>query len=247
MYQIGIAELSLTPPDINGFWHIAKAASIAQAQNNALGGKAIAKYGQGRYAVYHGSSDGWEEFAAKAANEVAPPPVAELRKRIPTPCDLAVNAVNDAVKTDGLGDLSFGDYEFVLQKRDCSPENKQAADVVWKYILDKQKNGEIKIRLQSVKVMAATVDSLDVSLTDESQAANKADLHVVFEKPLARPPEVNSMIDVIGVLADYQPEPFMFTMEKGELPATGAPGPKPRARTRAKPSAVRAVGRKPAA
>jgi len=170
-----------------------------------------------------------------------PPPVADLKKRITTLCDVAVQAVGDAVKGNSLNELSFSDYEFVLQKRDCSPENKQAAEVVWKFIQEKQKNGEVRLRLKAVKVLAATAEMLDASLTDESQASNKADLHVVFLKPLVRPPDVGSMVDVIGILADYQPEPFMFTMRQGELPATDEPGPKPKPRVKTKPAAARAV------
>jgi hypothetical protein len=48
---------------------------------------------------------------------------------------------------------------------------------------------------------------------------------VVMEKPLTKPPAVGSSTDVIGLFASYTPSPFMFTMEKGELPAP--PKPKP--------------------
>ncbi len=246
VYQAGITELSETPPDVTGFWHIAKAAAIA-AQKNPAAFQSIMNYGRGQYSHYHGSSDGWDEFAATVANQLAPPALAELKKRITTLCDVAVQAVGDAVKGNSMSDLSFSDYEFVLQKRDCSPENKQAADTVWKFIQEKQKNGEIRLRLKAVKVLSATVDMLDASLTDESQASNKADLHVIFLKPLVRPPDVGSMVDVIGVLADYQPEPFMFTMRQGELPATDDPGTRPKPRVRTKPAAARAVRHSPAA
>lgn len=245
VYQAGIVELSETPSDVTGFWHIAKAAALAESQKNPGGAKAILSYGRTQYGRYHGNYDGWDEFAAAVAGQPSPPSVADLRKLITTPCDVAVQAVGDAVKESKLGDLSFSDYEFVLQKRDCSPENKQAAEVVWKFIQEKQKNGELRLRLQAVKVLSATADMLDASLTEESQASNKADLHVVFLKPLANPPDVGSMIDVIGVLADYQPEPFMFTMRQGELPVTDGSGTKPKPRAKTRPTAAREVRHSP--
>ena len=74
-----------------------------------------------------------------------------------------------------------------------------------------------------MKVISAGKDSLDVAITDDNQQANKADLHVVLEKPVLKPPAPNAMTDVVGVITSYTPSPFMFTMEKAELP--GAKGP----------------------
>ena len=243
VYQAGIVELSETPVDVTGFWHIARAAAIAQAQKNSAAAGAILNYGRGQYGRYHGNYDGWDEFVTSAGGQQSAPAVAELKKRITTPCDVAVQAVGDAVKGSTLGELSFSDYEFVLQKRDCSQENRQAAETVWKFIQERQKNGEIRLRLAAVKVQSASPDMLDGSLTEESQAS----LHVIFLRPLVTLPAVGSMIDVIGVLADYQPEPFMFTMRQGELPAADDPANKPKPRAKTKPSAAREVRRIPAA
>jgi hypothetical protein len=240
IYQIGIAELSMTPQDLTGYWHIARAQGLAQAQNNPVGAKSIGDYGKGQYKHYHGSAEGWDAFAAQAMAQSQPPAVTELARVItprPTPCDVAVQAVNDAVKTNGIKDLSFGDYEFVLGQRDCSPAGKQAAETIWKYIQEKQKNGEAKLKLVGVKVIAVTADTVDAALTEENQSAGKADLHVVLEKPLTKIPAVGSSTDVTGIITSYTPEPFMFTMEKAELPAAAKPvPPRPRPGTKAKPS-----------
>jgi hypothetical protein len=40
---------------------------------------------------------------------------------------------------------------------------------------------------------------------------------------------VGANVDIIGVISEYTPDPFMFTMTKGELPAA-----KPGAKTPAK-------------
>jgi hypothetical protein len=218
MFQLAYAELEMNPIDLNGFWYAVKAANLAQAANNAPGAKQILDYARAKYRRYHGDNDGWDAFVASVATQKAPPSAADLANAItkaPTPCELAVKAVKEYKPED----LSFADYEFVLQYRDCSPANKDAADKVWATIQEKQKNGEAKIRLNGVKVIAATRDTIDAALTDDNQQANKADLHVVMETPMLRPPAPGSMIDVIGVLTSYTPAPFRFTMEKAELPA----------------------------
>ena len=96
----------------------------------------------------------------------------------------------------------------------------EAADKVWRSIQDLQKGGAAKLKIP-VKVVSANQDSLDVAVTDENQQANppKADMHVVLDKPLLKPPAPNSITDVVGVITNYTPVPFMFTMEQGELPA----------------------------
>ncbi len=94
---------------------------------------------------------------------------------------------------------------------------------MWAVIQGKQKQGEARLRLNGVKVIAATKDSIDAALTDENQQANKADLHVVLEEPAVHPPAPGATIDIIGVLTGYTPSPFMFTMEKGELPVPPKP------------------------
>lgn len=226
VFQLAICELELNPIDINGFWHVVKAAKLAEAQNNAEGAKQIAAYGKAKYKKYHGTTDGWDAFAASVARQNAPPTATELAGLIPkapTSCEIAAKAV----KENKPEDLSFADYEFVLQQRDCSPANKDAADTVWAVIQSKQKNGEVKLRLTGVKVIASTKESIEAALTDDHQTNNTADMHIVMAQPMTKPPAVDSMVDVIGVLTSYVPSPFIFIMEKGELPAAKPAEAKP--------------------
>ncbi len=65
--------------------------------------------------------------------------------------------------------------------------------------------------------------TLDVALSDDNQNANKADMHVTMEKPMTKPPAPEQHTDIIGVISEYTPDPFMFTMTKGELPAAKSP------------------------
>jgi len=218
VFQLGIAALEMDPMDVNGFWYLAKAFNLAQG--NAAGQKSIQDYAKAKYKRYHGGEDGWDQIVSAAASQAVPPTgFAQSIKPKPTPVEIAVQAIRE----NDPATLSFSDYEFILSYRDASPANKEAAEKVWAVIQGKQKQGEARLRLNGVKVIAATKDSIDAALTDENQQANKADLHVVLEEPAVHPPAPGATIDIIGVLTGYTPSPFMFTMEKGELPVPPKP------------------------
>lgn len=225
-YQIAIALLESNPMDPLGFWYGAKALSIAQKQNPQAF-QAWSPYFLSRYKKYHGNTDDWNQRMATAATETAPPPnfVASI-PLAPTPCDLAAQAVQQ----NDPSQLSFSDYELVLSCRDKTPANKDAAEKVWAFIQSKEKNGEAKLKMPGVKVIAAPdASTLEVALSEDNQTANKADMRVTMDKPMTKPPAVGSSVDVIGVISEYTPDPFMFTMIKGEVP-----GAKPVAKTPAK-------------
>jgi tetratricopeptide (TPR) repeat protein len=221
-YQMAIALLESNPSNPLGFWYGAKALSIAQKQNPQAF-QAWSPYFLSRYKKYHGNTDDWNQRMATAATETAPPPnfVASI-PLAPTPCDLAAQAVQQ----NDPSQLSFSDYELVLSCRDKTPANKEAADKVWAFIQAKEKNGEAKLKMP-VKVIAVPDPStLDVAVSDDNQTANKADMRVAMEKPMTKPPAAGTNTDVIGVISEYTPDPFMFTMVKGELPAAKTPAKK---------------------
>jgi hypothetical protein len=235
VYQLGIAELESNPIDKAGFWHIAKAYHLAQG--NAAAQKSIGDYGKSKYRKYHGNNDGWDQFLAGVASEKAPGSEAAITPA-PSPQELACKAVQD----NDPATLSFSDWEYILQYRDAGPQcNKDAAEKVWQAIQGKQKDssgGEVKIKLPGVKVINAASDSIDVALTEENQQANKADLHVVMDKPMTKAPAVGATIDVVGTISSYTPSPFMFTMTAAEVPGAAAPKPPVRKPTPAhRPSA----------
>ena len=215
-YQLALAELSMTPIDLNGFWYGAKAISLASGNPDAA--NAIARDIKYRYKKYHGKSDDWDKFVATTSGQTAPPGnMAELIPPAPTPCDYAV----DAVKNSKPEAIPFVDKEFVLAHANCSPANKDAADKVWQAILSEQKaadGSEGKMKLPEVLVISATKDTVQAAITDESKEAKKADITVTLGKPLLHPPAAGSTIDIVGIMTKYTPEPFMFTMEQGVLP-----------------------------
>jgi tetratricopeptide (TPR) repeat protein len=215
-YQMAISLLQANPMNALGFWYGAKALGAAQ-KTNPQAYQQWSPYFLSKYKKYHGNTDDWNQRMAAAANQTAPPPdfVASI-PLAPTPCDLAAQAVQQ----NDPGTLSFSDYELVLSCRDKTPANKDAAEKVWTFIQTKEKNGEAKLRMNGVKVIAAPdPNTMEVAISEDNQAANKADMKVTMEKPMTKPPAVGSMTDVTGVISEYTPDPFLFTMTKGELPA----------------------------
>ncbi|HET8887517.1 MAG TPA: hypothetical protein VFQ41_01335 [Candidatus Angelobacter sp.] len=221
-YQMAIAMLESNPMNPLGFWYGAKALSIAQAQNPQAF-QAWSPYFLSRYKKYHGSTDDWNQRMA-AAQQTAPPPdfVASI-PLAPTPCDLAAQAVQQ----NDPGTLSFSDWELVLSCRDKKPANKDAAEKVWSAIQAKEKNGEARLKIPVKVIAAPDTSTLEVAVSEDNQAANKTDMKVTMEKPMTKPPAVGSTVDIIGVISEYTPDPFMFTMTKGELPAAKAPAKAP--------------------
>jgi hypothetical protein len=220
-YQLGVAELEMSPLDKDGFWYICRAAAIAAAQGNSAAQQQIEKYGAARYRKFHGSDAGWDKIMA--ATQTAGPPPADFAAGIsaaPTPAEIAVKAVQESDPAS----LSFSDWEYVLGFRDASPANKQAADKVWKTLRGKEDNGKTKLKIP-VLVLAATTDSIDAAITDDNQQAKKTDLHVKLSKSLASPPAAGSSIYVVGVITDYRLNPFAFTMQQAEVTAAEAAPP----------------------
>jgi tetratricopeptide (TPR) repeat protein len=234
-FQLAVAELSSNPIQLEGFWHCAKAINLAQSENppNAAGAQSVNKYCAAIYHNYHGNDQGWNEFVQQNGAGNAPP--ANIAQQItpkPTPCDIAVQAVQQ----NNVADLSFTDKEFILSQKGCSPAGTEAADKVWQNIQDLEKGGQAKLKIP-VKVISSTADAIEAAMSDENQAANKADLHVVMEKPMTKPPAPGTTMDIIGVITSYTPNPFMFTMEKGELPAAAKKPPVRHAPTKKKKKA----------
>jgi tetratricopeptide (TPR) repeat protein len=212
VYQLGIAELELSPLDPNGFWHVARAISLANGKKLGDAVKSIDAYGRAKYKRYHGGEDGWDALVKQAAASAAlPKDFAKSITPAATPAEIAVKAVQD----NDPGSFSFADMEFVLGLRDASPANKEAAERVWSALQEHGgAGGRMKIR---VKVIAATATTIEAAITDDNQKADKVDLHIVLAKPLEKPPGIGTLVTVIGRISDYTPAPFKFTMLQAEI------------------------------
>ena len=213
-YQLAVAELEMTPLDVNGFWYAAKAISLAHSQNNATAADNMENYARARYRRYHGFDDDWDRLVMATAGQKAPP--ADFAPSIPVTRPVSELACQ-AVAENDPDTLSFSDWEFVLALRDEGPCNRDAADKVWAALWRKEKHGEAKLRFP-IKVISASDRHIEAAITDENQAANKTDLKIEMEEPLRKPLEPGTHMDIIGVITGYTPKPFAFLMEKGVLP-----------------------------
>lgn len=235
-YQMAISLLQSTPMNPLGFWYGAKALSAAQTQNPQAF-QAWSPYFLSKYKKYHGSTDDWNQRVATAATQTAPPAdfVASI-PLAPTPCDLAAQATQQ----NTADQLSFSDWELVLSCRDKTPANKTGAEKLWQEIQAKEKNGVAKLKIPVKVIAVPDASSLEVALSEDNQAANKTDMKVSMENPMTKPPAPGATVDIIGVISEYAPDPFMFTMTKGELPVAkptpktpakkGAPAKRPTAK-----------------
>ena len=210
-YELALVDLRTTPLDADGFWWAAKAYTLAGAANAPQSQAAIAPLARESYRSYHGGDDGWDELLLQVESEGAPPPGFNIQPA-PTPAEQAVQAAQDA----DLSSLTVPDWEFILSYRDASAANRAAADKVWASIVAGPGGVPARLKLP-VKVISASRGSLEAAITDDSQKAGRADLHVILAQPLATPPVPGTMVTVVGVLSAYEPQPFVFTMQKAEI------------------------------
>jgi tetratricopeptide (TPR) repeat protein len=220
VYQLSVALLEGVPTDALGFWYAARAVVLARASKNGEAAASIEKYARSRYLRYHGSEEGWDPLVAKvAAGERLPPDnFSRSISRVMTPEERALQLVTD----NDPGALSYADWEAVLAQRDASPANKSAAERVWRAIVEKQRGGEIRLKIP-VKVVAVAPDRLQVAITDANQASNTADMEVKFAHLLQPVPAVGQTIAVVGTLTDYRVQPFSFVMTGAELAPESMP------------------------
>jgi hypothetical protein len=87
---------------------------------------------------------------------------------------------------------------------------------VWNTIQALQKNGTARLKIP-VKIVTSTNETTRAAIAEENQKDNKADLLVVLKAPLATAPSPGTTSEVIGVIVDYQPNPFLFVMRDGEV------------------------------
>jgi len=213
-YQLSVALLEMKPPDPLGLWYVAKAIDLANGNPTAQ--KSITDYGRSRYVKLHGNAEGWEQLLAQAAGESYPPTGFRVAPP-PTPAEIAVKAVAE----NDPATLSITDWEYVLSFRDASPANRDAAEKVWSAVQAKQKNGKARLKLPAM-VISATATTIEAAITDENQQAKRADLIVSLRQAMQNPPKAGAMIDVVGVISAYTPQPFHFTMTESEVAAPPA-------------------------
>jgi hypothetical protein len=217
VYHLALAYLTATPPDsLNGLFYIARALNLSQ------GNADIQKYGLKAYKNYHGSEEGWADYAVPTAKTATSPPAdwgTKITKYVPpTPAEQAHELVNGKTP-EQIQQLSFGEWELVLQAG--APEDQ---DKVWSVIKGKplQMEGNvIEVTSNTQLQIAASADDIEKKTTDIT-------LTMVGPIPALKMPKAGDVFDFEGVPTSYTATPFMMIMEQGKLlrKAGSAPPPK---------------------
>ena len=219
VYPLAMAYLTANPPDsLNGLFYIARAASLAPAgpaQNQ------IQSYGQKVYKNYHGSDEGWVDYALPTAKTATSPPAdwgEKITKYVPpTPAQQAHDLVKDKTP-DQIKQLSFGEWELVLSAG--TPEDQ---DKVWNVI----KNVPLQMEGKVIEVASPTEVHLAGSEDDIEQKRVDITLTMSGPIPAARMPKPDDTFDFEGTPTSYTATPFMMMMGDGKLlKKAGAPAPK---------------------
>ncbi len=203
-YQLAIADLEGSPQDVTGFWWAARAMHLAES--NLPARNQIETWAKARYQRYHGGLDGWDQVVAQGAKGQAPPASFGIA-RAPTAAELAVKAVRE----NDPASLSLGDWAFVLNQRDASPENKAAAEKVWNAIQARQQNGKARFKLQ-LRVRNPSPGGFDAEVVDDGPSAQPVTVRVHLRLGLPGKP-IDSRVTVTGVFTTYNVDPFKFHLE----------------------------------
>jgi tetratricopeptide (TPR) repeat protein len=206
VYPLALSYLGQTPPDYqNGIWFAARAAAIAPAAN----APGIEKYARSQYIKFHSADDGWADVLGAAKANAAQVPI----KPPPTPAEQAHKMVQDTPPDK----MDFATWEFVFTNG-----AQEDQDLVWNAIKGKavQMNGTI---------ISTTPTEFSIAGSSDDIELKKADISLKFEEkvPVRMIPKDGASFDFQGEPASYTPNPFMMTMEKGQLlRAKAAPAPK---------------------
>jgi hypothetical protein len=213
IYAMTQAYVPPKPPDpkfpadpLSSAWYNARASVLAPSPQYQ---QSFEKYAKSQYVRFHGGDDGWNDFLAAA--KAGPGPIPTV-KPAPTPAEQAhtMAAAGDPTQMD------FAQWEFILSNGAQADQ-----DLVWNAIKGKG------VKLQGT-VIKASATELQIAASLDDIDAKQADVTLTFETPIVKlhiPKEGAALEYFVGVPASYTPNPFMMTMEKGELPKpkTAAP------------------------
>jgi len=202
-YNLGNAYVSQDPKDlVNGVWFLTRAAQFAPAGYKDQ----IEKAAEYWYKKYHGGMDGFDQIKALTAANLFPPdsykPVAAPPP--PSPQDLAHQAVTS---TPDLKTLALADKEFILANG--TPED---AGKVWDVLKD------VTAEVPGT-VVSATADTVQLAVSDDAKASQKADFTINMKTPLKEVPTTGTQVKFVGTFDSYTQNPPMIILKDGEAPA----------------------------
>jgi hypothetical protein len=247
-YYLGIAYLQATPPDyLNCSYYFARFAAYAPEPYKSQ----AAPYARSCYKNFHGTNDGYDDFAAKAQANLNPPDglFASIKPK-PTPADI-INGV--LASTPDLSTLAPGDMEFILANG--TPDQTQK---VWDSVKGKAR------QFPGVLVVSSTPTQVLVAISDDSVASKTADFtfnlappdDIPEPKPTATPAQKlaykkavaaaqktaadvaaatapGQTVTLDGTYDSFTPNPTMIIMSGAEVEL-----PKPAAKPAGKPAAT---------
>lgn len=219
VYPLAMAYLTANPPDsLNGLFYIARAVSLAPAGPAQT---QIQSYGEKVYKNYHGSDEGWTDYALPTAKTATEPPAdwsTKITKYVPpTPAQQAADLVKDKTP-DQIKQLSFGEWELVLSAGVQDDQNK-----VWDVIKS------VPLQMEGKVIEVTSPTELHIAGSEDDIEANRADITLTMSGPIpaARLPKPGDTFDFEGTPASYTPTPFMMMMSDGKLlKKAGEPAPK---------------------
>jgi hypothetical protein len=202
-YNLGNAYVSEDPKDlVNGVWFLTRAAQFAPAGYKDQ----IEKAAEYWYKKYHGGMDGFDQVKTLTQSNLFPPdsykPVAAPPP--PSPQELAHQAVTS---TPDLKTLALADKEFILANG--TPED---AGKVWDVLKD------VTAEVPGT-VVSATADSVQVAVSEDAKASQKADVTINMKSPLKEVPQTGAQIKFTATFDSYTQNPPMIIMKDGEPPA----------------------------
>ena len=220
VYPLATAYLSENPPDtLNGLFYLARAAGIAPANSPAQ--QQIQNYGHTVYKNYHGSDQGWTDYALPTAKTATAPPADwgdKVTKYVPpTPAQQAHDLVNGKTP-DQIKQLSFGEWELVLSAGTPDDQN-----LVWNVI----KN--VPLQMEGNVIEAPSNTELHIAASEDDIEQKRADITLTMTGPItaARMPKAGDTFDFEGTPTSYTATPFMMVMDTGKLlRKAGEPAPK---------------------
>jgi tetratricopeptide (TPR) repeat protein len=206
VYPLAVAYLSENPPDsLNGLFYIVRAYNLS-------GGNAdIQKYALSAYRNYHGSDQGWADYAVPTSKTATSPPSdwgTKITKYVPpTPAEQAHDLVKDKTP-DQIKQLSFGEWELVLSAG--TPEDQAK---VWDVI----KN--VPLQMEGNVIEATSNTELHIAASADDIEAKRADIDITMSGPIpaTKMPKPGDSFDFEGTPNAYTPTPFMMTMIDGKL------------------------------
>jgi tetratricopeptide (TPR) repeat protein len=188
-----------TPDPVASAWWNARASVLAPQPQYQ---QSFEKYAKSQYVRYHGGEDGWDQFLATA--KAGPGPIPEV-KPAPSPAEQAHTMAASGDPTQ----MDFAQWEFILSNGAQADQ-----DLVWNAIKGKG------VKLQGT-VIKASATELDIAASLDDIDAKQPDIKLTFEKPLLKthiPKEGTALEYFVGIPESYTQNPFMMTMDKGELP-----------------------------